>query len=175
MIYSIKSTQPSSICQLLGYPPPPSQCGCPLCMLSNASLSLPPAVHALYHLYLAFLNPWRAGGCLVSNTFLDHSAGGDFNEHPSWVGRGDLQGRQSLPSALLWLVGWLVGFAAPLRDGGETRNRRGAVDLLSAFSGRCLRPRRERRRGNELFRGLYLPKKIENSFRFISACLLTRC
>ena len=39
-----------------------------------------------------------------------------------------------LLSALLWLV----GFAAPLRDGGETRNRRGAVDLLSAFSGRAL-------------------------------------
>ena len=39
--------------------------------------------------------------------FPDHSAGGDFNEHPSWVGRGDLQGEAiiALRSAP---VGWLV-------------------------------------------------------------------
>ena len=62
--------------------------------------------------------------------FPDRSAGGDFNEHPSWVGRGDLQGRQSLPSALLWLVGWFCGSFERRRGNPKPKRSGGFAECL---------------------------------------------
>ena len=68
--------------------------------------------------------------------FPDHSAGGDFNEHPSWVGRGDLQGRRmsgaiiALPPALLWLVGWFCGSFERRRGNPKPKRSGGFAECL---------------------------------------------